>query len=335
MAWDNIQSKAGWTELHRLFIGLEEPSFSLDELASALRSSTFEVNALDVFNKPALFYALRAYPQAVDTLLIVGADPKLVPACIVEAIHNGAATAIGPLIRAGIDVNERSKGGSHPLHILAMGMTPNCYEVALELVRHGGQALDWDAQNDSGHTAFDFAQFRWRNDPLNSDLKKIFELIQTRKLQVSGDTGDGTSSTSSDHPLIVSGLLGNTDSISAAVSGGASINARDNEGRTLLHLVAMGQATNGYQVALEIVRCGGYAVDWDALTPEGYTALTLAQERLSRTPDRHPLEETAYIVGLLSARRLPPGECYVYPCMDLNYYEYTENTETLRMPGGL
>lgn len=58
------------------------------------------------------------------------------------------------------------------------------------------------------------------------------------------------------------------------------VNEVDQDNHSLLHLVALGGSVpNGYQTALELTRHGGYGVDWNAVTPEGKTALDLIEER--------------------------------------------------------
>lgn len=129
---------------------------------------------------------------------------------------------------------------------------------------------------------------------------------------------DGIESSTS---LIRAGLRGDLKAIGDLIRAGAMVNEHN---RTLLHLAALGgHVPNGYQVALELVRHGGYGVHWDAVTSEGKTALNLAEERLvTEVTDSESREEAERLLGLLKARRLPPGESYVFPCMDPDFCRF-------------
>ena len=123
--------------------------------------------------------------------------------------------------------------------------------------------------------------------------------------------------------LIDAGLSGEVDPIGALIAAGTMVNERDEAGRTLLHLVAMGdRVRNTYEIAMEVVRHGGYGVDWDAKMGNGRTALdvveeTVHQRNICNNFDRY--RELGKILELLKARRLPPGERYVFPCMDPDF----------------
>ena len=100
------------------------------------------------------------------------------------------------------------------------------------------------------------------------------------------------------------------------------VNERDDQGRTLLHLIAMGdRVPNAYHVMLELLRHGGRAgVDWNAVTEDGMTARQLAKLAWRREDlDDGIREELAWIRGLLRKQSLPPGESYVFPCMDPDF----------------
>ena len=108
---------------------------------------------------------------------------------------------------------------------------------------------------------------------------------------------------------------------------------------------------------IELVGHGGWGVDWDELmdgepqdqtapptaetctedklgdgeAPDneenGWTALGIAESRLAEDKmGDEEREELEKIRDLLAARRLPPGEEYLWLCMDLDFYEP-------RMPG--
>ena len=78
---------------------------------------------------------------------------------------------------------------------------------------------------------------------------------------------------------------------------------------------------NGYRVALELVRHGGWGVDWNACTAENKTASKIADERLEQEELSDAEREDANkLRDLLQAKRLPDGKEYLWPCMDPNFY---------------
>lgn len=125
--------------------------------------------------------------------------------------------------------------------------------------------------------------------------------------------------------LICAGLCGDLEAIGDLIRRDAMVNERDEEGRTLLHLVTLGRVPDGYRVALELVRHGGWGVDWDAKADDGQTALDMVWQRLQGALSVEVREEAGKVRELLRARRLPLGEEYLWPCMDLDFYR--------RMPG--
>lgn len=135
---------------------------------------------------------------------------------------------------------------------------------------------------------------------------------------------DGSELLDSPTSLIQAGLCGDLEAIGNLIHAGGMVNEADEGEHTLLHLVACGRCDpHGYQVALELVRHGGYGVHWEAITAEGKTALTLAEERLANESlEKESREEVENIIRLLTARRLPPGDAYVFPCMDPDYCPY-------------
>ena len=186
-------------------------------------------------------------------------------------------------------------------------------------------------------------------------MQLIFELCRTRQLPphaqfISSFDNERLmdEAEAATHPrisLIATALAGDIDSIGRLISAGVMVNERDEHGRTLLHLVAMGdRVPNAYRVALELVRHGGRAgVDWDAVTAEGMTA-----DRLAENASRHEdfgddvHAELNRIRELLRARRLPLGESYIFPCMDPHFCEDCEllpcacpENDVRGMPGSL
>lgn len=199
-------------------------------------------------------------------------------------------------------------------------------------MRHGGHTLNWRARDNVGETPLQNAKDRVEKNPFNKESRLLLDLYSTRQppevaqhinspqiVKVLRDDQE------LQHPptsLIQAGLRGDIKAIGDLIRAGATVNEVDEQGRTLLHLAAMGgHISNGYQVALELVRHGGHGVHWNAVTPEGKTALVLVEERLqvSESMGQAARKEAEHILSLLKSRKLPPGEVYVFPCMDPNY----------------
>lgn len=333
--------KMCWTKLHQYVINAElSTSTSLASLSSVLHELSAEVNIKDSWGCPPLFYALYNFPLAVEPLLRAGANPWLINVPVICASEAGASAAVNPLIRAGVYVNEHNKYGITPLHIAAwpdMKRFPNGYSFALELVRHGGDTLNWEAKNKGGWTPLEEAEERVKQNPLDEESKLLLKLYSTRRLPPSAqyiispqlvEVPEGGQQRHH-HPtiptsLIQAGSRGDVKAIGDLIRAGAMVNEVDEHGRTLLHLLAMGgHIPGGYQVALELVRHGGYGVHWDAVTSEGKTALELTEERLvSEDMSDAAREEAEAIFDLLHDRCLPLGEEYIFPCMDPDYCKY-------------
>lgn len=347
--WGNACQKMCWTDLHKLLLDIRSAPVSLDVLEQKLKLPKIaaQLNAKDTWSRTPLYYAITAHPAAVEVLLRAGANPWLVEDPLLDAASGGSNIAIGPLIRVGIDVNERDQYGRSALHWAAQKPSQSAsslelYQVAVELVRHGGHALHWGARNKRNRTPLDSARQRARKYSLDENYYAIFELyttcevpshlqyISAPQLAEVQDEGDVHPSPS----LVSAGLRGDREAIGALIRRGAMVNERDDAGHTLLHLVAMGRVEDGYKVALEVVRHGGYGVDWRALTPKGKTAGQLARKRLQQ----EECEEAQKIVDLLKAHRLPHGERYVFPSMDPDYCRRCSSIENcicsdVPMPG--
>lgn len=336
--WQSLCEKMGWTDLHMLFLDTRSPLVSLDVLEQKLKLPRFaaQLNAKDAQGSTPFEYAISAHPAAVEVLLRAGANPWLVDGPLAEAAYGGVDAAIGPLIRAGIDVNQRGRDGRTALHRAAtqpiqLASSLQRYQVTLELIRHGGHVIDWDPRDKWGDTPLDDAQTCVTEYPHDENYRAMLELYTTREVPAHSryistpqlvevqEECDIDASQS----LVSAGLRGDREAIGELIRLGAMVNERDDDGNTLLHLIAVGEVVDGYEVALEVVRHGGYGVDWEARTSDGQTALDLARETLKR----QECEETKKIMDLLEARRLPPGERYVFPCMDLEYCRQCSSIE--------
>ena len=321
----------------------------------SLPTTKAQMNQRDGHRLTPLDYATRAFPEAAELLLQAGASPR----SSTYLLHQNGPDkwkVVSPLIRAGYPTDERSSQnfGCSPLHSVAASRQPS-YRHALELVRHGGHLLNWDARDDNGCTPLRLADIFAKRSPGSLQRRLIRMLFQTRRVPphaqyISSFDGERLmdAAEAATHPrisLIDTALAGDVESIGPLISAGAMVNERDEAGLTLLHLIAMGDSVpNAYHVTLELLRHGGWAgVDWDAVTEEGMTARQLAKLAWKREDlDDGICEELARIRGLLRKRCLPPGESYVFPCMDPKFCHecgtlpctYPEN-DVRGMPGSL
>ena len=288
------------------------------------------INATDSYGSTPLDYATSAFPEAVEVLLEAGASLKT-GTFLLHQCEPDQWKPISALIRAGYPVDEVDEENSSrsPLHDAPTNYRV-CYRQTLELVRHGGHLLDWDARDEGGHTPLQIAEYYAKENPNDEQHQLIRELYRAQKIPphaqyISSFDGERLMSVqeAATHPrlsLIDVGLAGDVAQIGALIAAGAMINERDDKGRTLLHLIAMGdRVPNGYRVVVELERHGGYGIDHNALF-HGKTALDIADRTLRRTRlTEMEREEMEQIIDYLESRWLPAGEAYVFPCMDRNF----------------
>ena len=333
----SLDGKLRQSELQAfLFQPHSDSSQALDALRGMLSLPTIkaQVNYRDRHGWTALAYATRAFQEAVELLLQAGASLEA-GAYLLHQFGRDKWSTVSALIRAGYPTDRRSshRFGRSPLHSVPTHPRPGARH-ALELVRHGGHLLNWEARDDYGNTPLDLAERIANAKPDDEQLQLIHEIYRTRRVPSHAQyisSFDGERLMGAEEvaarpcvSLIDTALAGDIKLIGRLISAGAMVNERDEHGRTLLHLVAMGgRVPNGYCVALELVRHGGRrGVDWDAVADDGRTAAQLTDTALKREDlDDSARIELGKLRELLRQRRLPPGESYVFPCMDPDFCE--------------
>ena len=338
-----LGEKLGRTDL-QLFLLRPHPDIihAFDTLCEMLSLPTTkaQINQPDGYSWTPLDYATRAFPEAAELLLQAGASPRSVT-ILLHQDGPSQWTAVSPLIRAGYPTDRRDLGdfGRVPLHSPAVDRQPS-YRHALELVRHGGHLLDWEARDDNGHTPLNAAEYFADEEPDNEQQQLIRELYQTRQIPphaqyISSFDGERLldAEEAATYPrvsLIDTALAGDVGLIGRLISAGAMVNERDEDGRTLLHHLALHHPIpNREQIMLELVRHSGYwGIDWEVKTAGGRTASDLAAETLAMEDlDFRIREEVTQVQWVLQTRYfvLPDGMDYMFPCMDPRYCSECES----------
>ena len=333
----NLGAKLGQTDLQKFLI---KPHLDTDQALNTLRDmlsfQTYraQINQRDRYGWAPLTYATITFPEAAELLLRAGADPGL-GTCLLHQDGPGHWKAVSALIRAGHPTNVRSSDnfGRSPLHSVAAKRQPS-YRHALELVRHGGHLMNWDALDDAGNTPLDLAEYFAYAKPEREQLPLIRELYRTRRIPphaqyISSFDGERLmdakeTATLPRISLIDTALAGDVESIGRLISTGAMVNERDDAGRTLFHHLALhNPIPNREWVMLQLVRHSGYrGIDWEATTDDGQTASDLAAETLAMEDlDPGIRKEVTQVQWVLRTRYfvLPYGMTYIFPCMDPRY----------------
>lgn len=296
-AWDDLANNLRWTTLHRHVYDLATCALSPVPIGTPLRLPSpmaVHINTRNSLGLTPIFYAMLNGQSALESLLQAGADPRMVRSMMVSAAMTGASGVIGVLVRAGVDVNTCDEGRYTALHWTAQLDSRYCSNgllVALELMRHAGHLLDWDAQDCSGWKPLVRVQFKAVKEPDNEYAQRMLWMYQAHIIPDGAqyafwnaeDDGQGNEDDDTGLPtdsLIQAGLSGDVSAISDLISRDTMVNERDGARHTLLRLVALGRVQNGYRVALELVRYDGWGIDWKVTTEKGRTALELAEEQL-------------------------------------------------------
>lgn len=223
----------------------------------------------------------------------------LPPTSLIRAGLRGDIEAIGDLIYRGAMVNERDRDGRTLLHLIALGLVPNGYNVALELLRNGGWGVDWHALVNVSYTVVDNGGHETENE---SDKNK-------GELEGDKEEGAGVSD------------AGDEQHETRAEGEGDRQRNRD----TVYDDPDTDKSGNELEGKIEGGGEGEYRGEDDE--DVWWTALDIAEYRLDNNElSEQEREELEKVRDLLNARRLPPDEEYLWPCMDPDFY-------TLPIPG--
>ncbi len=157
-----IWVRLGFTELHQHVC----PAMGLPPLTPQVIDSLLpQLNMRDWSGHTSLYYAIRHAPHTVRLLLNAGADIRPVHHPLHLAVQSLDSGAIEPLVRAGVDVNERDWDGKTPLiYVTRWTWCPEPFRQITELARCADDTLDWNARDKQGYTALDYALERGQQD---------------------------------------------------------------------------------------------------------------------------------------------------------------------------
>ncbi|PSS37789.1 hypothetical protein PHLCEN_2v356 [Hermanssonia centrifuga] len=157
-----IWVRLGFTELHQHVC----PAMGLPPLTPQVIDSLLpQLNMRDWSGHTPLYYAIRHAPHTVRLLLDAGADIRLVLYPLHLAVQSSDSGAIEPLVRAGVDANERDWDGKTPLiYVTRWTCCPEPFRQITELARCADDTLDWNARDKQGYTALDYALERGQQD---------------------------------------------------------------------------------------------------------------------------------------------------------------------------
>jgi len=255
-----------------------------------------------------------------DMLQVYGANPNkgspdkspLAAACLMQNVK-----LVDTLLKHGADPNvadpnillEDRYGQTQPLHIaVANG---NC-ELAELLLKHGANI---DVADSAGNTALHHVIEHYR--PRLTSVRYFDEVVVSRNVKLvdmllKHGANPNVASTSryphSKHnlPLFVAVDKGNTDIIRSLLNAGASVNAVNREGRTVVCFVTENLTGSRYYLSKEdamkklstmrlLLQHGG---NFHALMPDGHSPVNLAVTALAEAPGRRDWYRTC-IVELL------------------------------------
>lgn len=151
MPIDRALEQAELPDLHKIAMGI-----MCCDIRGYLQGTDTNVNAMDAFDRTALWYAsCKGDIDAVEALLAAGAQPNLDPGFgpLHIASRYGHYEAARRLLSAGAEVDARSQWLVTPL-MSAVATTDDTDAVVAELVRRGA---DVNAVNNHGTSALNFA----------------------------------------------------------------------------------------------------------------------------------------------------------------------------------
>lgn len=169
--WGEYEESRGFTPVHRALLGINNSHDGLwNFLASLVAAGTLTdiIDCPDARGRSPLAWAVEyGWADATETLINFGANvhqlrqsmdtvSPLLHLVIAgpDSRRSDVLGVVRLLLRAGVDINAKDHEQWTAMHI---GASWNLYDVVMELVQFGGQALDCEAVTNLGQSALDLA----------------------------------------------------------------------------------------------------------------------------------------------------------------------------------